>query len=191
MGTLIDSPEIEFGDDCNVCVAHPYHLWPPGETPVKIYVVFSGLEPCSGLNEDLPNGRCFTLTQHETVKCRWVHTDSGWEVILHMWEMVLNSSILSLQQNDGKWAFYQTDMPCREEFHIYTNAYVVCAGPLCAINGAAIVSWHEIPRDIIEDIGIPISDRLRYESFLHPDGDIIHKYCDKRDGSNLKVKHTP
>lgn len=190
MGIRINDPEIEHDDDCIHCVPPSGDLWPVGETPRFVYAYFSGLEACPTLNDPLPNHHWFKCEQDDSYPCAYIHTGASWIVTFAVWNIGTGGSFLGLTHVTDGNAFVWHGMKCPEEYTFFPNGLVACPPANCAHNGSGLVHWTEAPRELIEDFGLIIGPRLHYECAMHEDGDIVHKMCDIRDGTNVKFKVT-
>lgn len=190
MGTPLPSRVIDFGDDCEACVPPAGSLWEIGETPKYLYVTFNGLVACPNFAGILPNGQIFKMTQHDTIKCLWICYYGDYEIWFWSFDPLWNWSALYIWHTDGKWLFQGMFDPCPFEYHAMQNIIETCPNHVYAHFGYGVVCWNDIAIDVADDIVLDFNPGLQHEFFAHEDGDIVLKYCDKRDATNVKVKYS-
>jgi hypothetical protein len=187
MGIPIQYPDYEPGSDCPTCTPPTGELWEPGKTPKKIYVTFFNLVACPYLGHVLPNGKSFVLTQYEGMPCRWNHIGSVWTVEFLAYHAPHDSSWLTLNLTLGDPAFDGVLPSCPFEYESFQNDIDSCSAYVVAKGGYGIVSWNSIPQDLCVDFGLTPGDSLMYELRQKSETEIVHKFCDRRDATNVKI----
>ena len=190
MGTRIEVPEIEYGNDCAYCTVPNHTRWESGETPAFTYVYFTGIISCDRYAFPMPNGRIFKLTQEDPEFCRWTYDGPSWQVRFWAWNPFVAASRITLVDENLRYIFDGEVAPCPSEYTIFSNQIVDCGALRAGHSGFATVSWMELAKTINDDLVLYPNPRLMYEHAVHPDSDIVHKYCDKRDASNVKIKYS-
>jgi len=80
---------------------------------------------------------------------------------------------------------------CPQEFYKFTNPVSVCAFPHLVAKGTIMVFWDLPLFPAILQFGLDPSNQLMLEIFDHPDTDIVQKFCDIIQSTNIKIKLTP
>ena len=191
MGTRIPTPIVETGTDCSHCTPPTGNLWESGKSPASVYIYFTGLIPCSPYPYLMPNHHVFKLAQSAFEPCRWESDGSVWSVRFWAYNIFSGNSRITLVDPALRYVFYSEIDACPEEYSIYGNSLVDCGALRSGYGGSAIVSWMELPLELLDAIGMSTAATLFHEPALHPDGDIIHKFCNLRDATNIKLKYSP
>lgn len=187
MGTPLPKPDIDYGSNCPACTGEDM-LWEPGQTPEKVYAVFSNLAACPCFDGILPNGKSFVLLQDPLVPCWWVHVGSIWRVRFIAAISGEDASELLLQWNPGsKIAFQGRWDPCPFEYHAFQNISTECTSLVCCTGGIGVVSWNSIPQDLVDFFGLVRSEGLMYEARPKSPTEIVHKFCSTNDSTNIKI----
>jgi len=141
MGTPID--QIEYGDDCSICPS----LFPPGQTPKLMYLIFHGVEKCNGSLHDPPNDIPFVLEQSPVNPCFWYnpsHPSIYIIVEFHDWYTLVEANFLD--PPDEFFNALELSGPCIKD-HIANGTDCEHWG---YVNGEARVYWEpdSIPFEI-------------------------------------------
>jgi len=171
MGTEIKCSEVmaEFGTTCSTCTPS---LWESGKTPKYIFIVFAGVEACSGAPEP-PNGYRFRLNQLPGTPCKW---SSGWVTIedrnwLAAWGVGGNDVFLQPQGLGLVFTFYDFNAGCDRTGENEST----CPGGF-GENGHYSVFWEQddIPRTINCDFELnPISGTAFHRGHVDATHEVI------------------
>lgn len=188
MGTPIITPKPPYGTDCPVCTPG---LWPAGETPQHVYIYFEGITDCGWSVHPAPNGQTFELDQVDGSPCRWAHDGDVWMVNFHAKRVGFDYSWITLVSEDGYFLFDGTGVTCPPDLAVFDNDMESCILFYGGAGGHAILSYTDIVSWLVAQFGLDAGVNLMHQLFLHPDGDIVHKFCDIRQVTNIKIKYSP
>ncbi len=188
MGTPIPSPDPEYGADCPLCTPA---LWPVGETPLYIYAYFEGITNCGVSPHSAPNGETFRLEQPVGFPCLWSHAGNVWHLDYIPDQIAPNLSRLRLMDHHGFSFFVGTGIPCPPEFTIFDNNQAACILMYAGAGGSGLISWSAGMLELVQQFGLEAGINLFYEEFTTAEGDIVHKFCDRIQRTNVKIKVTP
>jgi len=171
MGTPIHDPGEEFGEDCDWCTPDP---WPPGKTPRKMSVTFTGVLKC--LEEDpwkvgIPPIFA-VITQDELDHCWW--EGGGCWYSMELEEMGLDGDRFYDPYSDCHPAG-QSNYTC--EFHAYEN-------------GTWSAEWYDIPGLLMWTYSLYPKPFPLHEFMGLADGGEtqVHRFCHPSDKTNIKIK---
>lgn len=188
MGTPIPSPDPEYGVDCPHCTPA---LWPVGKTPASVYIYFSGLISCNLSPFGPPNGLTFRLDQQVGSPCWFRHSGAVWECDWYPFHLGKVKSYVQLMDTIG-WGWFSGALAtCPPEYTIFPNDQFQCLFMWAGAMGTATVFWMDKVLQLVEQFGFETVSNLMYEMFNHDDGDIVHKFCDIVQRTNIKIKATP
>ena len=182
-----DEPHI-WGPDCAIG-------FPADETPMYIYVRFSGIIKCPDqppvFFETPPNDRTFKLTQDEILACVWNVTTGGWRVIFEMQFDPPNAHLNLLHLPSGQVFFLDTTDTPVDEGTVYNNNQRDCDFFKSAHGGIATVTWTQEATNLMAAINMQRGNDVFME--LHPlvDGNKIYKFCRLKDATNIKIELEP
>ena len=195
MGQRQDSPDYDFGPDCNRVEQLVYPLWGDGETPKYVYMRFSLLEKCTKIACDPhphpPNDRVFRLTQEPGDSCWWAY-HGDWEVAWQFRpglpktvEFRLNLPFPAL------WYFDHMFNPDVFDSRFAFN-HLNCLTPsVCAHGGFACVRWGPEAETILSGLNMTYESDLFMELWPLVDGKIVYKFCRLEDATNIKILFDP
>lgn len=188
MGTPIPSPDFEPGNDCTLCRPVP---WPAGETPLNVYAYFEGIIDCGISSYSAPNGQTFRLEQNPASPCTWLHNGDPWILDWIADEIAPNTSRLRLMDKDGFSFFSSRQAPCPTDPYLYSNDQATCILMYAGASGSGLLTQNTAVIDLVEQFGLEAGINLMWEVFNHPDGDIVHKFSDIIQRTNIRFKLTP
>lgn len=191
MGIRIDTPDYPRGNDCPSCTPPSGSLFASGDTPEFVYVTFFDIVPCSGYTQIPPNGRPFKLTQNAINKCLFEHYGSVWIVRFYFRHLTGFTSLLTCNDIIGKTVFAGNGIICPFEHSGIDSYLLICSSSVKCVGGYGVISWLDIPRELMDDMGIVYSTESFYEMFLCADDDAVHRFAYRPDGTNVKIKRTP
>jgi hypothetical protein len=121
MGTPQPEPPV-IGEQCHLCDGV---LWLPGDTPLYIKCIFTGITTCPGAPAAAPNGE-WILTQRELYPCQWRYADDTYQITFRV---DVNWCRLSCG-----WVPFLTDLWFRDEIlptcqRFFYNEFTECIGP--------------------------------------------------------------
>lgn len=186
MGTPVPDPPIDYANDCIACRTGGYTLWEPGETPEFVYVYFAGIEKCPLAIKEPPNGQTFKLTQDPLNACHWRHVGSEWTVDWYSYDWIEMQSRVVLFETGGLVMFSSRLDNCPLECSVYHNGIEICAWPVAARFGVAVVHWMGIVLGIIVGLNLPTGSQIMHELFVTDDDKIVHKFCLPKYSMNVK-----
>lgn len=187
MGTRMTNPEVESGNDCGYCSYEPNLVWPPGYTPKTVYVTFHGLNHCPGYSMLLPNGHTFVLKQDPDTPCLWLHDGTIWRCTFYAWTVSNYSEILLGYNPAAKFAFQGINPICPFEFLGFTNLATTCTSNVCCTGGIAVPSWGDLPRDLMEDMGLEFSISSFHEVLPLSVSSSVQRFANVKDATCLKI----
>lgn len=185
MGTPIPSPDPEYGSDCSLCTPA---RWPAGETPEFFYAYVAGIVNCGVSPFNAPNGLTFKLEQNPASLCTWLHLGDVWQLDFIADQISPNQSRLRLLDKHGFSFFIGTGSACPSEFTLYSNNQASCILSYAGSAGTILIHWSAQVLDLVEWFGLHAGVDLMHEIFTHPDSDIVHKFCDIVQSTNIKIK---
>jgi hypothetical protein len=188
MGIRMDDPDIEAGTDCGYCTGDPPLVWPAGGTPETVYVTFHNLAHCPGYSMILPNGRSFALQQDPAFPCRWVHDGDIWFCTFYAWTVSNYSEVLLGYNPATKYAFQGINPICPFEFLGYDSLFETCSANICCTGGIAVVSWGDLPRDLMDDMGIEFSDETFHEVMPQAVDQVHHRFARRLDSTRVYIR---
>lgn len=183
MGTPITPPYPEYGDDCGYCTPA---LWSAGETPKFIYAYFQGISDCSISSHDVPNGQTFKLEQDSVLPCYWVHEGPIYHVYYQPLVPAQGKSLLQLQDHVGFSFLFNYGPMCPPEFTVYENWMQFCELQYAGSGGTGTIFWSDEILQLVNAFGLMPGPDLFHELFNAPNADIIHKFCDRYQRTNVK-----
>lgn len=188
MGQPIKSPDIEYGTDCPRCVPPFGSRWNTGETPKYIYAMFSGITYCAHSSYNPPNGLIFRMEQLPASVCTWYLQGSVWHVEFIADRISPNFSQLRLGDKDG-WSFFtDQQVACPPEFNTFVNDQTSCVLMYAGAGGHGTIWWSDEAIELAVWLGLCPSERLMYEVFPVNSDFLVHKFCDRRNHTNIKIK---
>lgn len=175
------------GDDC-LC-------WAPGETPAYVYIRFSGIINCDPLPSPNckipPNDHKFTLTQDAISPCYYKYESPDWLVYAHLaWGVPIQTRI-QLQDSGFRMYFLSLDPSCLPEGSVVFNTLFCAPFGACAHGGMAVITWTHQATELLEAINMQKEYGLFMELFPLVDGNLIYKFCRKRDATNVLIELEP
>lgn len=185
MGTPVPTPEPPYGTDCPACTPG---LWPSGKTPENVYIYVTGIQDCGKSTNPPPNGKTFACPQMVGSPCIWYLDGSVWKVTFHAKRSGYNYSWVTVFDADG-WSFFNgTGDPCPSDLHYIDNDQASCILQYAGAGGYAIVSYFDVVSWLVANFGLVAGSSLFNEIFEHPSGDVVQKFCDRVQRTNIKFR---
>ena len=188
MGTPIITPTPPYGTDCPSCTPG---LFPAGKTPQHVYLYFEGITDCGWSIHHPPNGQTFELEQVDGSPCLWAHDGDVWIVDFHAKRVGFDYSWITLVSEDGYFMFDGTGDICPPDLTTFDNDMESCILFYGGAGGHAILSYTDIVSWLVAQFGLEAGVNLMQQLFLHPDGDIVLKFCNIPQVTNIKIKYKP
>lgn len=188
MGINIPTPEIESGTDCSACtgIGKP---WTLGDTPRVVFANFTLLNPHDTNPIALPNSHAFACHQEPGFPCWWRHQGSVWYVsFFAKIPAEPFSELILVHVPMNKLAFQARGSICPFEYHGFSNLITIDGPNTIAKDGIGVISWSEIPQNLISEFGLQPSAELNLENFVHEPAHRVIKFCDRTDSTNIKFK---
>lgn len=185
MGTRVPSPIVEKGDDCVYCTPA---LWSAGETPQFVYLTFSGVLNCGLSHHGPENGRTFKLEQDPVNYCYWVFDDGIYHV--RFWARYPGESYGQVRLSDhAGWCFFISNFTyCPPDLTVVSNAQNSCILSYAGAGGHCIISYMDTVAWLALEFGLEPGPDLFSELFLHPDGHVVVKLCNRKLRTNIAIK---
>ena len=185
MGTPIVTPEPPYGTDCPICTPT---LFPAGETPEFVYVYISGITDCGRSHHSPPNGETFRCTQVPGSPCVWYNDGDIWKVTFQAKRIGFDYSWLTVFDHDG-WSFFNgTSVVCPDDLTIFDNDQAACILMYAGASGNCIISYTDLVAWLVAQFGFVPGPNLMQELFCHSDGDVIIKFTDIVQSTNIRFK---
>lgn len=185
MGTPVTHLPVDSGNNCSSCTPD---LWADGETPLYVYVTFSGITGCGRSPHDPPNGQTFKCTQSDANYCLWVYDGPVWRVEFHAKRIGHDYSFVVLTDEFG-WAFFSgTGDICPQDLTLIENDQAACILMYAGAHGHALVTYLDIASVLIIAFLLQPGPELMLEFFVCDDTDIVIKFCNKSIHTNICVK---
>lgn len=183
MGEPITSPDAEYGNDCNACTPA---LWPVGKTPASVWLLFDGLTSCGRSPFHPPNGLLLKLDQVPGTPCWYRHRGTGWDADFYASRPGPGDSYVQLVDANGWFWFVGTGAHCPAEHTSFVNDQFMCLFMWAAYGGSATVLWNTTVLALVKYFGLKPGSSLFLELFDAPSSDIVYKYCDRYQRTNIK-----
>jgi len=188
MGIRIPYPGRESGNDCYYCSPPVGSLFPSGSTPDKVYVLFHGIIPCPGYSGNCPNAIPFILHQDSIESCKYTHNGSVWTVEFYYRFPTVSNSLVYCTKNGVGTFFDALDVVCPFEFYGIENDLRHCLYGNKGYSGFAVVSWSDIPRELIDDLGFASPGSSFYDSMPVDQDSSVLRLASTIDHTCVKVK---
>ncbi|MBA7635659.1 hypothetical protein ES703_43263 [subsurface metagenome] len=181
MGLKIEPPVAGDG-----CWCHPL----PDDTPMKIYVIFTGLKQCPA-RDIPPNGHLFTCYQRDIDPCMWDNDPefSGWKVTVS-YACNQNQTRIYLKDADNHSYFFGSVGGFAAEHSVIGNQYGGCAPGQNSYDGVASPFWLVAVWLIVEALNLPTDGGLFLEYFLIDESRPVLKFCNTKYGINQTIEIT-
>ena len=185
MGLNLPDPVPIYGDDCIGCTPG---LFPPGETPSFIFVLFENIKSCYQSPHTVPETMLCKLYQVPGLPCRYRHNGTVWKADLFIARGGTGDSFLGLFDEFGWVHFVSRGAYCPPEFTIFENEQFLCLYQWASHKGTAIMFFDDTIARLIDSFGLQPGKTLFLESFDGSGGFMIQKFCDLYQRTNIKFK---
>lgn len=175
-----------YGDD-NAC-------WPPGQTPLYLYLVFSGIQE---INEGMKNhpdpipGN-ITVKQNDVNPAFWLGGPlDDWNADLEF--KTPAPCELELWYDLDQYFFDNVVDVCVLN---YTSERTILEPPPGGWGGTATFHEGSVPPstdivDVMDDINMEVSEKTLYSDNPHDDGDRVVGLFNRKLGYRVRIKYTP
>lgn len=187
MGLPVPDPPEDYGNNCTSCTPA---RWASGETPQWIYCMFWDIVDCGVSSYPAPNGEIFAMEQTAGNPCIWTKGDGVWRPDFVAKVVGTFQSRLRLLDKDGFGFFVDFHIQCPLEYHIYNNDQGACILAYAGSEGHGTIWWNSKITTIIESLGLRAGSDLFYELFRGTSDEIVHKFCDEYQRTNLKIQQS-
>lgn len=191
----MDKDDIVYGNRCILGETLPKPLWAVGETPLNVYLRFSGISLCKTEQcrevPPPPNGRVFKCTQTEWDACNWKYENG----LTAWWSLdpndPVNMFVYLLYNPLNKYYFIATVPTDGDNARFATNQASCSPFNMCGYGGIVAVEWLIEPMNLLKSLNMKGMSDIFME--MHPlvDGNRIYKFCRLQDATNIKILFEP
>ena len=185
MGEPITSPNLDYGADCNSCTPA---RWAVGKTPASVWFHFSDITSCGRSPHSIPNGMLIRLDQNPASPCHYQTPGAGWVADWWPGRGGTNDSYIQLVDPTGWFWFVGRGAFCPAEHSSYDNDQFMCLFAWAAMGGTATVIWNTTVLALVEAFGLRAGSDLMLEILDAPTNDLVYKFCDRYQRSNIKFR---
>lgn len=185
MGIVIKPPPIHYGTNCPACTPT---LWPPGETPMYMFVYASGISDCGRSARPVPNGLTFLLQQNPLSPCHWRYQGPRYSVDFFPNLQIPANSRLTIVDDLGWFFFTGIGVQCAPEIIRFVNAQAACILMYAGAGGFCMVDWSGLLLETSVELGIDFKPKLMRESRYVDNTDYVFKVTSLYQRTNFKFK---
>lgn len=191
MGQRMESPDYEFGDDCNLGEVLAAPLWLDGETPRFIYMRFSQIQLCdipACVGNPLPpNDRVFKLEQNAIDKCLWEY-DIDFYIYWRLFSVPPTWTEFDLYHRPTNKHYFTADRDANASDPRFALNEASCVNPnTCGSGGQACVRWGPEAETVLENLNMTYERDLFMELWPLDDGRMVYKFCKRSELTNVKI----
>lgn len=192
MGKRLPDTNIDIGENCVACLIENGGYFVSGQQPKFLYLTFSAIQHVTSYECQThpypPNGHIFTLEQQPGNPCTYIYDRDPWFIEIKFGPSGIPNRTVRLQST-GAMIYFDSlssaENQCEfNHSNLYTGPVVGC----CGFGGYSTISFRRELLVIAESLGIPLSKTTFAESFSVDADHSVIKFCNKKDGTNIKIK---